>query len=212
MSVVIIDYGAGNLHSVRKAFEYVLQEQKSALKVMVTDDPEIVKKADYIILPGVGSFPDCAAHLYRLEGMQEALTERVIKQSIPFLGICVGMQLMADFGYEAGGYKGLGWIAGEVQPIMLQDKGLKIPHMGWNTLCEHVEHPLLKNIVGHAVYFVHSFVMRPKHAEHIYANAFYGEELCAVVGYNNIIGTQFHPEKSQKIGLEFIHNFLTWCP
>ena len=214
MSVAIVDYGSGNLHSAHKAVERAAAEQ--GVRVIVTSDPDIVRGADRIVLPGVGAFADCRRGLDNVTGMVEALEESVIKGGKPFLGICVGMQLLASRGLEHGVAQGLNWIPGEVVEIKPTSPDLKVPHMGWNTLEAHRSHPLLKDIPvgenGLHAYFVHSYHLKTTDPAHIVATTEYGSELTAMVGRDNIVGTQFHPEKSQKLGLALIANFLRWAP
>ena len=216
MSVAIVDYGSGNLHSAAKAFERAARECGHEQPIVVTSDPDAVARADRVVLPGVGAFADCRRGLDAVSGMVDALNMRVRQQGRPFLGICVGMQLMAERGREYEVTKGLGWIAGEVDRITPSDSSLKIPHMGWNTLSATQSHPLLDGIaVGPAglhAYFVHSFELRCENADHVLATTEYGGPLAAVVGRDNLIGTQFHPEKSQATGLRLIANFLGWRP
>lgn len=214
MSVAIIDYGSGNLHSAQKAIERAATQ--AGIDVIVTSDPDLVRRADRIVLPGVGAFADCRRGLDNVAGMVDALEECVIKGGKPFLGICVGMQLLASRGLEHGVAKGLNWIAGEVIEITSASPDLKVPHMGWNTLSAQRDHALLKNIpigeTGLHAYFVHSYHLKAKNPAHVIATTAYGGELTAVVGRDNIAGTQFHPEKSQKLGLALIANFLRWTP
>lgn len=214
MSVAIVDYGSGNLHSAHKAVERAAAEQ--GVRVIVTSDPDVVRNADRIVLPGVGAFADCRRGLDNVTGMVEALEESVIKVGKPFLGICVGMQLLASRGLEHGVAQGLNWIPGEVIEIKPTSPDLKVPHMGWNTLEARRSHPLLKDIpVGYNglhAYFVHSYHLKTADPAHIVATTEYGCELTAMVGRDNIVGTQFHPEKSQKLGLALIANFLRWAP
>jgi imidazole glycerol-phosphate synthase subunit HisH len=216
VSVAIIDYGSGNLHSAAKAFERAARESGHAQPIRVTGDPEAVRLADRVVLPGVGAFADCRRGLDRLPGMVEALDETVLQHGRPFLGICVGMQLMAERGREYETTQGLGWIAGEVCRINPSDPGLKIPHMGWNTLNEHRPHPLFAGIplgaAGLHAYFVHSYHLRVADAADLVAQSDYGGPVTALVARNNYAGTQFHPEKSQKLGLALIANFLKWKP
>ena len=211
MAVVIIDYGSGNLRSAAKAFNYVAEPKGP--RIMVTDNADEVKQADGVILPGVGSFSDCKSGVESLSGMRESLDAAVIERGVPFLGICVGMQLMARVGYENGKQEGFGWINSEVVPLNSDNK-LRIPHMGWNDLCIHSkDHPvMLGTPSGTHTYFVHSFYMRCKTQSEVLASVNYGETLCAIVGRANMIGTQFHPEKSQAAGLQFISDFLKWKP
>ena len=216
MSVAIIDYGSGNLHSAAKAFERAARESGHAQPIGVTSDPEAVRRADRVVLPGVGAFADCRRGLDRLPGMVEALCETVLRRGQPFLGICVGMQLMAERGREYETTQGLGWIAGEVCRISPGDPGLKIPHMGWNTLTERRPHPLFIGIPlgaqGLHAYFVHSYHLRVADHADLVAESDYGGPVTALIARDNYAGTQFHPEKSQKLGLALIANFLNWKP
>jgi glutamine amidotransferase len=213
MTVAIVDYGSGNLHSAAKAFERAARESGSGARIEVTRDPDAVARAERIVLPGVGAFPDCRRGLDAIEGMVEALEQAVRKNGKPFLGICVGMQLLAERGNEHETTAGLGWIPGEVDRIAPSDKELKIPHMGWNTLDQRKPHALLDGIPNelHA-YFVHSYALNPTNKSDLIAQADYGGPVTAVVGRDNIVGTQFHPEKSQRMGLALIGNFLKWRP
>ena len=216
MSVAVIDYGSGNLHSAAKAFERAARESGHDQPIVVTGDPDRVARADRIVLPGVGAFADCRRGLDGVPGMVDALDAAVRKNGRPFFGICVGMQLMAERGREYRVTPGLGWIAGEVDRIAPQDNDLKIPHMGWNTLNVLSAHPLLDGIPlgpdGLHAYFVHSFELKPSHRNDLVAQADYGGPLTAIVGRDNMVGTQFHPEKSQGLGLKLIANFLKWKP
>jgi glutamine amidotransferase len=214
-SVAIIDYGSGNLRSAAKAFERSVRALRADIDVVVSNDPDVVRKADRIVLPGVGAFEDCMSGLTLVRGMRDALDERVIKGGVPFLGICVGMQLMATEGREKGVYGGLNWIHGAV--IRLEPRGgLKVPHMGWNTVNFTNPHPLLANIpdgdTGLHAYFVHSYHLAATDDRNIFATADYGQAVTACVGRDNMFGTQFHPEKSQTLGLSLIENFLEWMP
>ncbi|TAJ40838.1 MAG: imidazole glycerol phosphate synthase subunit HisH [Reyranella sp.] len=217
MTVAIVDYGSGNLRSAAKAFERAAREAGTHERVLVTSNPRDVTEADRIVLPGVGAFADCRAGLYAVPGMVEALQREVIERAKPFLGICVGMQLMATRGVEYGVHAGLDWIAGDVVRIEPKGQGgkdhLKIPHMGWNELRELKEHPLLQGIAerDHA-YFVHSFQLQASRPETVLAVVDYGGPVTAMVGRDNLAGTQFHPEKSQATGLRLIANFLRWKP
>ncbi|MFM2045068.1 MAG: imidazole glycerol phosphate synthase, glutamine amidotransferase subunit [Pseudomonadota bacterium] len=213
-TVALIDYGSGNLRSAAKAVERAGAEAGMALTVAVTADPDVVRRADRVILPGVGAFGDCAAGLRAVPGMVDALEEAVIRGGRPFLGICVGMQLMARRGHEHGTHEGLGWLAGEVGPMTPDDPGLKIPHMGWNVLeIRRPDHPVLAGIpAGAHAYFVHSYQIRLEEPERMLACVEYGGTVPAVVGRDNLIGTQFHPEKSQAAGLALISAFLGWRP
>jgi imidazole glycerol-phosphate synthase subunit HisH len=214
--VTIIDYGSGNLHSAAKAFERGARESGADARIEVTSDPEAVLAADRIVLPGVGAFADCKRGLDGVPGMREALETSVRQKGRPFLGICVGMQLLADRGREHVVTEGLGWISGEVRMLEPTDPTLKIPHMGWNTLALKRTHPLLKGIEtgprGLHAYFVHSYQLVTADPETVVAETDYGGPVTAVVGRDNIAGTQFHPEKSQRLGLALISNFLAWHP
>jgi glutamine amidotransferase len=216
MQISIIDYGSGNLHSAAKALERAAREHGSTLAVKVTAEPEEVAKADRIVLPGVGAFADCKQGLARVPGMIEVLEEAVRKQGKPFLGICVGLQLMASRGLEHGVTPGLDWIEGEVRAITPANPALKIPHMGWNTLSVAREHALLDGIPtgeeGLHAYFVHSYHFVPEDEAALVASTDYGGPITALIAKDNMAGTQFHPEKSQKLGLAFIANFLAWKP
>jgi glutamine amidotransferase len=216
MHVAIIDYGSGNLHSAAKAFERAAREQGSELAIKVTARPEDVADADRIVLPGVGAFADCKRGLEEVPGMIDALEEAVQERGKPFLGICVGLQLMAESGLEHGVTPGLGWIKGEVRAIAPSDPDLKVPHMGWNTLCVGREHALLEGIPtgegGLHAYFVHSYHLVPEVKADLVASTDYGGPITAFVAKDNMAGTQFHPEKSQKLGLALIANFLRWKP
>jgi glutamine amidotransferase len=216
MTVAIVDYGSGNLHSAQKAFERAARESGHDQPITVTGDPEAVRRADRIVLPGVGAFADCRRGLDAVPGMVEALEESVRGHGRPFLGICVGMQLMAERGREYEVTDGLGWIAGEVDRITPADPSLKIPHMGWNTLREMNHHPLLEGIPlgpnGLHGYFVHSYHLHAEHRRDVVAEADYGGPVTAIVARDSYAGTQFHPEKSQRLGLALIANFLKWKP
>ena len=206
MPVAIIDCGAGNLHSVRKAFAAVLPEGET---LAITTDAAEVRAATHIVLPGVGAFGDCMAGLDALPGMRDALEEKVHHGTTPFLGICVGMQMLFQKGHEHGIHDGLGWFHGEVAPIRPADPTLKIPHMGWNTLRVAREHPILTGVTsGDFVYFVHSYAARDAAPHDILADIDYGGPVVAIIGRAHITGTQFHPEKSQAVGLRILSNFL----
>ena len=215
-TVAIIDYGAGNLRSAANAFERVAASLVSSPEIIVTADPEMVRRADRIMLPGVGAFADCKAGLDAVSGMTEVLEERVIRGTTPFLGVCVGMQLLASEGREKVVTAGLGWIPGAVEKIKPTDPNLKIPHMGWNTISVLKPHALLAGIPdgpnGLHAYFVHSYHFITENPAHLLATTDYGGTVTACVGRNNIFGTQFHPEKSQALGLKLIENFLGWTP
>jgi glutamine amidotransferase len=214
--VTIIDYGSGNLKSAAKAFERSARETAVDAEIHVTDDPALVRRADRIVLPGVGAFADCRAGLLAVTGMRETLEERVIGGGVPFLGICVGMQLMARRGLEKGVHEGFGWIDGEVRVIEPANKYFKVPNMGWNTLELQRPHALFDGIEtgpdGLHAYFVHSYHMALNDAAALVATADYGMPVTAAVGRDNMFGTQFHPEKSQALGLALIANFLRWKP
>jgi glutamine amidotransferase len=216
VTVAIVDYGSGNLHSAAKAFERAAHSSGHDQPIVVTRDPDAVRRADRIVLPGVGAFADCRRGLDAVDGMVEALEETVRRKGRPFLGICVGMQLMAERGREYEVTEGLGWIGGEVDRITPTDPALKIPHMGWNTLHSLKPHPLLDGIAigddGLHAYFVHSYQLKPAHRTDLVAEADYGGPITAIVGRDNYAGTQFHPEKSQRLGLALIANFLKWAP
>lgn len=213
MSCVIIDYDSGNLHSAEKAFQRMSAET-GAGEVRVTSDPDQVARADRIVLPGVGAFADCRTGLDARDGLFDAIEESVIGRGTPFLGICVGMQLMATRGLEHGlDTRGFGWIRGTVDALVPDDPALKIPHMGWNDLVIDREHPVLRGITtGDHAYFVHSYHLRPEDPAHRLAHSDHGGPLTAMVGRDTMVGTQFHPEKSQATGLRLIGNFLTWAP
>ena len=216
MTVAIVDYGSGNLHSAAKAFERAARESGYDQPIMVTGDPDAVRRADRVVLPGVGAFADCRRGLDALPGMVQALEETVRGRGRPFLGICVGMQLMAERGREYVATEGLGWIAGEVDKIAPADATLKIPHMGWNTLNLRIPHQLLEDIPlgpdGLHAYFVHSYELKPADRADLVAQADYGGPITAIVARDSYAGTQFHPEKSQRLGLALIANFLRWKP
>ena len=216
MSVVVVDYGSGNLHSAAKAFERAAHEAGLDQPVIVTSDPAQVGRADRVVLPGVGAFADCRRGLDAVDGMVAALEDAVRRRGRPFFGICVGMQLLAERGREYVVTQGLGWIAGEVDRITPSDPSLKIPHMGWNTLNVVRPHPLLDGLTlgpqGRHAYFVHSYELKAAQRADVVAEADYGGPVTAIVARDNIVGTQFHPEKSQKLGLAMIANFLRWKP
>ena len=216
MTVAVIDYGSGNLHSAAKALERASRESGAGEPILVTRDPEQVARADRIVLPGVGAFADCKQGLDAVPGMVDAMTEAAHDKARPFLGICVGMQLLAERGLEHGVTPGLGWIKGEVDRIVPSDGALKVPHMGWNTLIERRKHPLFDGISmgqgGLHAYFVHSYQLAPADKADLVADTEYGGPITAVVARGNIAGTQFHPEKSQRLGLALLANFLRWKP
>lgn len=215
-TVAIIDYGSGNLRSAAKAFERAATDAGLALRIVVTADPDAVARAARIVLPGVGAFADCHAGLEAVDGMVPALRAAVEEKGRPFLGICVGMQLMATRGLEHRVTPGLGWIPGEVVALQPGDARLKVPHMGWNELRPRgPRHPVLaglEELAAPHAYFVHSYQLVPLDPAHVLATTDYGGPVTAVVGRDNLVGTQFHPEKSQEVGLRLIADFLRWRP
>src|ERR1700761_7855567 len=216
VSVAIIDYGSGNLHSAAKAFERAARGMENPQQIVVTRDPEVAYRADRIVLPGVGAFADCRRGLDEVDGMVEAMTEAVRNKARPFFGICVGMQLMATRGKEHVTTNGFNWVEGDVEKITPREENLKIPHMGWNTLDVLQEHPVLERLPlgpkGRHAYFVHSYHLNAANEADVLARADYGGPVTAIVGKDTAIGTQFHPEKSQRFGLALISNFLKWKP
>jgi glutamine amidotransferase len=216
MRVAIIDYGSGNLRSAVKAFERAANTSATGAEILLTRDAETVRRADRIVLPGVGAFADCHAGLSAVEGMMEAIGEAAIARGRPFLGICVGMQLMASRGLEKTVTEGFGWIAGDVVEMTPADPALKVPQIGWNTIDLAREHPLFDGIVtgpgGLHAYFVHSYHLAARDPDNILATCDYGGPITAAVASGNLAGTQFHPEKSQALGLALIANFLAWAP
>ena len=208
-SVALIDYGSGNLRSAEKALRRAAEGLGSPVDIVVTADPEVVARADRLVLPGVGAFAACMAGLTGLDGMIEAMTQAAIARGAPFLGICVGMQLLADRGLEFGETKGLGWIAGDVARLSPSDPAAKIPHMGWNALEDLAAAPLLAGLgEGAHMYFTHSFAFTPTDPSQVIASVDHGGRFAAAVARNNIMGVQFHPEKSQSQGLRLLANFL----
>lgn len=215
-TVAIVDYGSGNLRSAEKAFARAAKDAGLTCQVVVTSDADAVKRADRVVLPGVGAFGECMQGLRAVDGMVDALTETVIKEGKPFFGICVGMHLMAKKGFEHGTHDGLGWVDGAVKPLAPKDAALKVPHMGWNTIelseagCRH---PVTSTLGAedHA-YFVHSYQMELADTSALLGFARYDSQVTAIVGHDNMIGTQFHPEKSQAVGLKLIAAFLEWRP
>lgn len=213
MSVAIIDYGSGNLRSAAKAFERAASEAGLRTNIEVTADPRAVMQASHIVLPGVGAFADCRAGLYAVPGMVAALEREVIERGKPFMGICVGMQLMATRGLEHGVHQGLDWIKGDIVRVVPEKSALKVPQMGWNALDHIAGHPVLDGIDNGAhAYFVHSYKLDAADPQTVLADVDYGGSVAAVVGRDNMVGTQFHPEKSQQTGLRLIENFLHWRP
>lgn len=212
MLTVIVDYESGNLHSAQKAFERMASET-GAGEVIVSARTEDVARADRIVLPGDGAFPACRRELGAVPGMVEALEEAVTRRARPFLGICVGMQMLATTGREYSDTAGLDWIGGEVVPIRPADPSMKVPHMGWNDMVIDHPHPVLEGLTsGDHAYFVHSYHFRTTDPAHLLAHVEYGGPITAIVGRDTILGTQFHPEKSQSAGLRLIANFLRWKP
>ena len=212
MLTALIDYESGNLHSAQKAFERMAAEAPNE-EVIVTSDPDVLRRADRLVLPGDGAFPACKAALVEKTGLYDALLEAVEIDAKPFLGICVGMQMMASFGHEYQTTKGLDWIAGDIEPIEPTEPSLKVPHMGWNDLVITGTHPVLAGLKnGDHAYFVHSYAMDVANPDERLAHVDYASDITAIVGRDNIIGMQFHPEKSQDTGLRMIGNFLRWRP
>ncbi len=212
MTTVLVDYDSGNLHSAQKAFERMAVEV-GAGEVIVTGDADVVARADRIVLPGDGAFPHCRAELFGRSDLADAITEAVTIRAVPFLGICVGMQMLATTGHEYEATSGFGWIGGNIRKITPSDRAMKIPHMGWNDLVIDTPHPVLDGITsGDHAYFVHSYAMQVSDPAHRLAHVDYGGDVTAVIGRDNIIGMQFHPEKSQDTGLRMIANFLRWRP
>ena len=207
MNIAIIDYGSGNLRSAEKAFARCAPVSN----LYVTGDPDVVARADHIVLPGVGAFGDCAQGLAAIDGLRAALEARVVDEGRPFLGICVGMQLMCATGTERGQHEGLGWFAGSVDPLNVAAP-LKVPHMGWNTLNLRARHAVFDGLDGADFYFVHGYAARPENQAEIVAETDYGGPVVASLARGNMVGTQFHPEKSQAVGLRLIENFVNWKP
>ncbi|SIR29374.1 glutamine amidotransferase [Rhizobium sp. RU35A] len=216
MRVAIIDYGSGNLRSATKAFERAAREAGLEAEISLTDRPEMVAAADRIVLPGVGAYADCRRGLAAVDGMEEALFETVKGKGRPFLGICVGMQLMSSRGLEKDVTQGFGWIRGDVTEMTPSDPTLKIPQIGWNTLTLNRPHALFEGIPtgpdGLHAYFVHSYHLAAENAHDVVATTDYGGAVTAFVAHDNTAGAQFHPEKSQTLGLALISNFLRWKP
>lgn len=216
MRVAIIDYGSGNLKSVAKAFERAISDMGSPIHVDVTSDAKAVLAADHIVLPGVGAYADCRRGLDAVAGMVDALDEAVQHKARPFLGVCVGMQLLSTRGLEKSTTNGLNWVQGDVRAMKPSDAALKIPQIGWNTIELKHDHPVFNDIAtgehGLHAYFVHSYMFDVKNSADVLATTSYGETVTAAIARDNIVGTQFHPEKSQRLGLKLITNFLKWKP
>ena len=212
MLTALVDYDSGNLHSAQKAFERMARETNAG-EVIVTADADAIARADRIVLPGDGAFPACRAALHAVSGIAEAIETAVIRRGVPFLGICVGMQMLATVSHEYEETAGFGWIAGEIDRITPSDATLPVPHMGWNDLIIDRPHPVLDGInTGDHAYFVHSYQMTVRDSAERLAHVDYAGDVTAIIGRDNIIGTQFHPEKSQATGLRLIANFLAWRP
>lgn len=210
-TLAIIDYGSGNLRSVEKAVERAAREAGLARHVSVTDDPDVISRADRVILPGVGAFAACMSGLAARDGVIEAVEHVALVQGRPFLGICVGMQLLANRGLEFGGSEGLGWIPGEVVPLP-HSEAFRAPHMGWNIVEAVEHHPVFDDLDGEVFYFAHSFYFEPENDAHLFGVTHHGRPVPALIGRDNLVGAQFHPEKSQKAGLAFLSAFLEWSP
>jgi glutamine amidotransferase len=211
--LAIIDYGSGNVRSVRRALEAAANGAEISLDVDLTDDADRIRRADRVVLPGVGHFADCAAGLAARDGVTEALVEAVFRKGVPFLGVCVGMQLMADVGREDVETRGLGWMPGAVERLKPKDPSLPVPHMGWNVLQDMKRHPVLAGLGDEPhVYFVHSYAFVPEKRDQVVAWCDYGGPFVAAVARDNLFGTQFHPEKSQQAGQRLLANFLRWTP
>ncbi|MDR3513109.1 MAG: imidazole glycerol phosphate synthase subunit HisH [Caulobacteraceae bacterium] len=212
-SIALIDYGSGNLRSAEKALQRASRELGGAREVVTTDDPDIIARADRVVLPGVGAFAACMRALEARPGVVEAIGEAVVSRGAPFLGVCVGMQLLADRGLEFGETAGLGWIAGEVRRLQPDGSFFKVPHMGWNALEAVADHPLFDGLPpGAHMYFTHSFALYPADPAEAVAQTDHGGRFTAAVARDNIAGVQFHPEKSQAAGLSLLANFLEWRP
>ena len=212
ISIAVVDYDCGNIHSATKAIELAMSGSNAKGSVSLTKDPEEIIKSDKIVLPGVGAFESCIKKLTSIDGLKEALDEAVLVKAKPILGICIGLQLMATSGFEGGKHSGLNWIEGDVIPLEPKDKKLKIPHMGWNNINAKKHHPVFNGIKGSDYYFVHSYKFSPLDKETIISSTYYGEEIVSSLGKDNILGTQFHPEKSQEAGVSLLKNFIEWSP
>ena len=211
-TIALIDYGSGNLHSAARALRVAANEAKKTREIRMTHDPDVLSYADRIVLPGVGHFADCAANLRKHDGLMEGLEEAVLERGVPFLGICVGQQLLATRGLEDGETPGLNWVPGTVDRIQ-PGEGYAVPHMGWNALNLEQDHQVLSDLGEDPhVYFTHSYAYRDAQQGHIAATTHYGEPIIAAVARDNIFATQFHPEKSQRVGLKLLSNFVLWRP
>lgn len=210
-TLAIIDYGSGNLRSVEKAVERAARESGLARHVVVSDDPDLISRADRLVLPGVGAFAACMAGLSGRSGVLEAIEHAALVEGRPFLGICVGMQLLASRGLEFGAHDGLGWLPGEVVPLSHSTQ-YRAPHMGWNSVEALSPHPVFDGLDGEAFYFAHSFHFAPENDAHLFGVTHHGSALAALIGRDNLVGAQFHPEKSQAAGLAFLGQFLRWMP
>ena len=211
-SIALIDYGSGNLRSAEKALIRAAGDLANAPEVVTTSDPDVIARADGVVLPGVGAFAACMAAVQETEGLLEAMETAVRQRGRPFLGICVGMQLMATSGLEFGVTPGLGWIEGQVRKLEPGDPALKIPHMGWNTLQQVADHPVFRGMTGRDMYFTHSFALHPADPADVAAWTLHGDPIAAAVAHGNLAGVQFHPEKSQANGLRLLGQFLEWRP
>ena len=209
---VLIDYGSGNLRSAEKALLRAAAARPHAPEVLTTSDPDLIAKADRLVLPGVGAFAACMGAIEAIDGLHEAIEEAVKSKGRPFLGVCVGMQLMAERGLEFGETPGFGWIGGDVRRIAPGDAGLKVPHMGWNALESVADHPVFAGLEGRDVYFTHSFALYPEQPGDAAAWTTHGQRFAAAVAKDNMAGAQFHPEKSQGMGLKLLGDFLEWRP
>ena len=212
ISIVVVDYDCGNIHSATKALELAMSESNANGSVSLTKDPEEIIKSDKIVLPGVGAFESCIKKLTCIDGLREALDEAVLVKAKPILGICIGLQLMATSSFEGGKHSGLNWIEGDVIPLEPYDKKLKVPHMGWNNVDTKRHHPVFNDIKSSDYYFVHSYKFSPLDKETIISSTNYGEDFVSSLGKDNILGTQFHPEKSQTAGVNLLKNFIEWSP
>ncbi len=211
--IALIDYGSGNVRSVSRALAAAADSLGGTTLITLTDDPDVIRKADRVVLPGVGHFADCASGLRGRAGVVEAMTDAVRKRGAPFLGVCVGMQLLADVGREDGDTEGLAWVPGSVEPLAPDDPQLPIPHMGWNELSIDHEHAVFSGLgASPHVYFTHSYVFSTESAADVAASFSYGGTFAAAVAKDNVVGTQFHPEKSQAVGIRLLANFLSWSP